>query len=55
MKKRRITNKNKCLEDKSKDTSNDMNEINLGEIKEENNNEDIEMKEETEEKREPKK
>ena len=53
--KRRITNKNKYLEDKSKDTSNDMNEINLGEIKEENNNEDIEMKDETEEKREPKK
>ena len=53
--KRRITNKNKYLEDKSEDTSNDINEINLGEIKEENNNEDIEMKDETEEKREPKK
>ena len=53
--KRRMTNKNKYLEDQSEDTSNDINEINLGEIKEENRNEDVEMKDETEEKKEPKK
>ena len=53
--KKRMTNKNKYLEDKSEDTSNDINEINLGEIKEENRNDDIEMKDETEEKKEPKK
>jgi len=53
--KKRMTNKNKYLEDKSDDTSNDINEINLGEIKEENRNDDIEMKDETEEKKEPKK
>ena len=50
-----MTNKNKYLEDQSEDTSNDINEINLGEIKEENRNEDVEMKDETEEKKEPKK
>ena len=53
--KKLITNKNKYLEDKSEETSNDINEINLGEIKEENRNEDIEMKDETEERKEPKK
>ena len=55
--KRKIIHKNKYLEDKSEDTSNDIkeSEINLGEIKEENRNEDVEMKDETEEKKEPKK
>lgn len=53
--KKLITNKNKYLEDKSEESFGNFNEINLGEIKEENKNEDIEMRDETEDKKEPKK
>lgn len=53
--KKLITNKNKYLEDKSEESFGNFNEINLGEIKEENKNEDIEMQDETEDKKEPKK
>ena len=52
--KKHITKKNKYLEDESEDKSN-FNEINLGEIKEDNKNEDIEMKDVSEEPKEPKK
>ncbi len=52
--KKHLLKKNKYLEDESQEKSN-LNEINLGEIKEENRNDDIEMKDETEEKKEPKK
>ena len=52
--KKHITKKNKYLEDESEDKSN-FNEINLGEIKEDNKNEDIEMKDVNEETKEPKK
>lgn len=53
--KKHLINKNKYFEDKSEESSNNRNEINLGEIKEENANEDIEMKDEREEKKEPRK
>ena len=48
-------NKKKYSEDKSEDNSYSHNEINLGEIKEDNKNEDIEMKDETQEVNQPKK
>ena len=52
--KKHIPKKNKYVEDESEDNSN-FNEINLGEIKEDNRNEDIEMKDVNEEIKEPKK
>ena len=48
--KKHLIKKNKYLEDKSEESLSNRNEINLGEIKE-----DIEMKDENEEKKEPKK
>ena len=53
--KRKMGNKKKYSEDKSEDNSYSHNEINLGEIKEDNKNEDIEMKDETQEVNQPKK
>ena len=52
--KKHLLKKNKYLEDESQEKSN-LNEINLGEIKEDNKNEDIEMKDVNEESKEPKK
>ena len=52
--KKHLLKKNKYLEDESEEKSN-LNEINLGEIKEDNRNEDIEMKDANEEPKEPKK
>ena len=52
--KKHLLKKNKYLEDESEEKSN-LNEINLGEIKEDNRNEDIEMKDVNEEPKEPKK
>ena len=52
--KKHLLKKNKYLEDESQEKSN-LNEINLGEIKEDNRNEDIEMKDVNEESKEPKK
>ena len=52
--KKHLLKKNKYLEDESQEKSN-LNEINLGEIKEDNRNEDIEMKDVNEEPKEPKK
>ena len=52
--KKHLLKKNKYLEDESEEKSN-LNEINLGEIKEDNRNEDIEMKDVNEESKEPKK
>ena len=52
--KKHLLKKNKYLEDESQEKSN-LNEINLGEIKEDNRNEDIEMKDANEEPKEPKK
>ena len=52
--KKHLLKKNKYLEDESEEKSN-LNEINLGEIKEDNRNEDIEMKDANEESKEPKK
>ena len=52
--KKHLLKKNKYLEDESQEKSN-LNEINLGEIKEDNKNEDIEMKDVNEEPKEPKK
>jgi len=52
--KKHLLKKNKYLEDESQEKSN-LNEINLGEIKEDNRNEDIEMKDANEESKEPKK
>ena len=52
--KKHLLKKNKYLEDESEEKSN-LNEINLGEIKEDNKNEDIEMKDVNEESKEPKK
>ena len=54
--KMKMSNKKKYKEEQSEDNSSAFNEINLGEIKEDNNkNEDIEMKDAIEEKKEPKK
>ena len=53
--KMKISNKKKFKEEQSEDNSSAFNEINLGEIKEDNKNEDIEMKDAIEEKKEPKK
>ena len=52
--KKHLLKKNKYLEDESQEKSN-LNEINLGEIKEDNKNEDIEMKDVNKEPKEPKK
>ena len=52
--KKHLLKKNKYLEDESEEKSN-LNEINLGEIKEDNRNEDIEMKDVNEETKDPKK
>ena len=52
--KKHLLKKNKYLEDESEEKSN-LNEINLGEIKEDNRNEDIEMKDVNEEKKKKKK
>ena len=52
--KKHLLKKNKYLEDESQEKSN-LNEINLGEIKEDNRNEDIEMRDVNEEPKEPKK
>ena len=53
--KKSLNKKGQYLEDQSEDNPINHNEINLGEIKEDNRNEDIEMKDASEEIKEPKK